>query len=215
MEHETIAITDPCVIVAFIRHSEATQEVWCRDYFCIPLNASTRWWTDSPFIHVQVAFKVRISGGGRREPEDTLMTFSVDSKKKVVHMYENKQFSDEYNWVFLKYNLSDALQNEETGESTLQINVAYEFCQAQVGKPARIAGMLASAFCGFSGGRNSYFCTELVLEMFHEVGELEDVSASSTSPGQLYHILSSRCAQSGPAYFTPHPRTFRKKEILF
>lgn len=216
MEDETIAITDSHVLVAFLSHTEATKEVWCRDYFCLPLNAVTSWWTDSPYIHVQIAFYVRISGGGRSQPENTFMTFSVDNNRGRVHAYENKQFSDEYAWTFLKYNLDRRLRNRKTGESVLQVNAAYDFCDAQVGKPARKWGMLASGlFGGFGGKRKSYFCSELLLEMFHEVGELSDVPATGTSPGELYHILNTRCVQHGAAYFTPHPRTFHTKEILF
>ena len=213
--NEVVEIIDSHVIVAFIRHTNATEEVWCKDYLCIPLNATTTWWTDSKFIHAQVAFKVRLSGGKRQQPEETLMTFSVDSKRKKVSMYANKNFTDEYAWEFMNYNLNKTGVRKSDGAPVRQIERAYQFCEDQVGKPARIVGMLASGLCGFSGNRNSYFCTELVLEMFHEVGELNDVSAVSTSPGTLYNILSTKCSKRGSAYTIPHPRTFSSKEIEF
>lgn len=214
-EPETVAITDSHVIVAFIRHTDSTEEVWCTDYICLPLNSLTTYWTQSDFIHVQVAFKVRISGGGRAVPEDTLMTFSVDNKRGTVHAYDRKDFTDEYAWEFISYNLNRVGKRHD-GLRLRQIDAAYEFCEAQLGKPASVFGMLTGD-CFSCGGENreSYYCTKLVLHMFHEVGELRELDAANTTPAELYKELSTRCTRRGLACVIPHPRTFDTKDIEF
>lgn len=201
---EHVKITSDHVIVAFIRHSGAAVEEWGEDYWCLPLNALTSWWTNSEFIHVQVAFRVSLCGKDGRW-QNKFMTFSVDSRRNV-YRWADKQFSDEFSWEFFEYRLNRVGYHRRDGSRVHQIESAYKFCDAQVGKPHRFYSAVLG--CGSAG--NSYTCTELVMEMFHEVGELESLP-SNISPGELYQALST-CDK---AVYTPHILTFDKKDIRF
>lgn len=200
---ERVQITDDHVIVAFIRHSKSAVEEWGEDYWCLPLNALTSWWTNSDFIHVQVAFKVRLWGKDGR-CQNKYMTFSVDSRRNV-YRWPDKQFSDEFSWEFFEYSLNKIGMRRD-GSKVRQIESAYRFCDAQVGKPHRFYSAVLG--CGSAG--SSYTCTELVMEMFHEVGELEQLS-SNISPGELYDVLST-CDR---AIYVPHIINFGEKDIHF
>lgn len=211
-DREVVQLLEQCVYVAFIRQNENTEEVWCRDYMCIPLNAAASWWTDSDIIHVQVAFKVRLSGGSRCTPEDRYRTFSVDTKRKEVHYYDYKEFSHEFRWEFIKFILNKNVQKENRVIS--QVEAAYNFCYNSVGKPARIAGMLAIVFGGWSGNDDCYFCSEHVIRMFQSVGELKNVCPHKTDPGQLYAIMNYYTTV-GKAVVVPHIMTWDNKQIVF
>jgi len=215
MNPEVVQILDQGVYVAFIKHNESTKEEWCTDYFCLPYNASTQWYTGSDIIHVQVAFKVQLSGGTRCTPEVTYRTFSVDTKRKVVHCYDHKQFSNEFAWEFIRFTLNKTVTRKD-GAQIRQVEAAYNFCHEQIGKPARVLGMLAIPLGSWDGGGGSYFCSEYVVQMFHHAGELKNVCPWSTSPAELHSILlGPGYTRTGKAVIYPHLTTWEGKTVSF
>lgn len=212
-QREIVRLLEPCVYVAFIRSNEATQEVWCRDYLCIPLNSTASWWTDSDIIHVQVVFHVEVSGGSRCTPEVVYRTFSVDTVRNKVHYYDYKSFTDEYAWTFIRFNLNKYIRFKD-GREEMQAQAAYHFCYDQLDKPSRKYGMLALACGGWDSKDESYFCSQYVVRMFQRVGELSNLRAWKTTPTDLYNELHNYM-KSNRAVIYPHLTTWETKTVSF
>ena len=159
-----------CVFVAFLHYDndEYREEQCLQDYRLLPMNRLTALLSGSDIYHCQVFY-----WDHRRR---AFVTISVDTYHNCVHEYDKKTFRR--GWSFLRLKLPKWRENG-----------IISFLRAQIGKPMNVYGAYRLFLLPYSGGGESFFCSELCLAALQHVGLLLSLSPAGTSPGALYRAI--------------------------
>ena len=155
-------------------------------YYQVFMNKVTVWFTGSEYIHVQLAFW--------NDARHLYETFSVDQHQNKVFRAREKEFST--GWDFIKFSIT---QEEEL--------VMYDFLTTQLGKPYNKWGHRLIALWRLSGHPRTWFCTELTLAAFQEIGWFLAYNPADMFPVDIYDLV---CAQTRNASEVGHVIAIQK-----
>ena len=164
-------------------------ELYNEDYNPIFINRCAARVTHNKFIHVQIAMENGVTG--------LYDTFSVDSTSQCVTVTSSKRFSRD-GWTWVQFSVS---QEQE--------RIIYQFLSDQKDKPFNWLGLYSVAFWPVAGNRQSYFCSELVMHAFHEIGLFHEYAPEEMFPVDIYDLAM---AQTSRAKETHH--LVRMKEFM-
>lgn len=151
------------------------RERWLVDYYILPMNRLTVWWSGWPFIHCQIVFWNAL--------EKKYYTYSSDHRRGVS-AFDEKTFARGWRWIRLSV-------------SERQELAMHNFLVAQLGKPMNALGQyMAWTWFPASGCERRWFCSELITRVLQEGGVILDttVQPESTWPHNLYLYLLQQCA---------------------
>lgn len=161
------------VYVAFLKYENPR-------YKKVLINRVTAWFTGSEYIHCQLAFWDR--------KKQRYVTFSVDQGNPV---FASKEKGFAAGWDFIRFRLT---QREEL--------TMYRFLHSQQGKPYNKWGHRLIALYRVSGYPTKWFCAELTLAAFQQIGWFLRYHPADMFPIDIYDLV---CAQTEYAENWGHP----------
>lgn len=167
---KTSAQKEHYIWIAFLHHEneEYEQEQCCVDYYVMPINSLTQWWTNSDIIHCQIALW--------ENDKQAYTTYSVDSGIGRVWK-EHRNFSRR-GWTFARITVT---MDQE--------NAVRNFLEAQIGKPFNKWGINLFWLCPWSGENEKWFCSELTMAALQSAGLYTGYAPAECYPSLIRDIV--------------------------
>lgn len=156
------------VWVAFLRAGDATEERFLHDWRVLPINALTRWFTDSDIYGCKLVFWNR--------SERTFVAFSCDPYYRGV--YRQLLTSFDPTTLFTQLHL----------DADREMRM-YRFMERQLGKPFNHCAVYAFPLFLMPSSGDEWFCSELLTAALQYIGLLEGIIPSSVAPEFLRMLL--------------------------
>jgi len=137
------------------------------------INRTASCWSDSDIIHCQIVFGI---------PEGEHITYTVDNVKYCVRYEKNKKF-DKKGWNFWRVGVTEKQEKK-----------MIKLFNKELGKEFAGTRMMFSMICGCKGDRTSWFCSELIMDIFEksEITEEGEYESSLVTPQRMLSIIKVR-----------------------
>ncbi len=156
------------VWVALLRTGNAQEERFLHDWRVLPINALTRWFTNSDVYGCELIFW--------NCSERKFISFCCDPYYRGV--YRKICTESDPTTVYIKLQLN--------AEQEMRM---YRFVERQLGKPFNRTAVYLFLLYPMKTTGDEWFCSELITAALQQLGFLEDIMPSSVAPEFLRLLL--------------------------